>query len=518
MSVTIEDLAQRWGPNYRYMVTGTLMLGTLSALLSSTIINVAIPEIMGVFGIGQDRAQWLSTAFLTSMTATMLLNSWALQRWGARMTYVTGMTGFAGASVLGGISPDENVLILSRVFQGAAVGIIQPLTMVVMFQVFPPAQRGRAMGLYGMGVVLGPAIGPALGGLLIDEIGWRSVFFMGLPICAAAVPLGLLFAPGREPHLPSIRFDWTGLALLSVFLGFMLTYLSNGNRIGWDDAWIETYLVIALVSGAGFLYWEMQTSDPLINLRLFKFPGFSVVSVIGFIFGAGIYGSTYLVPLFSQIVQGLSPTDSGILLMPAGLVLTVIFPLAGRLSDLVPLRWPMLAGLLLFALSVFLMRRADVNTPFATLVGWIVLGRVGLAVIMPAMNVAALRTIPDALMSQASGSINFTRQLGGAFGVNLLAILVESRTAFHSASLASTQTEENFVTREALDEVGRMLAAAGPSPLEESALAMQYLGRAIYLQASSRAFQDGFLAVALLFMIAVIPAWMVGWFDEPAPS
>ncbi|MBW2245575.1 MAG: DHA2 family efflux MFS transporter permease subunit [Deltaproteobacteria bacterium] len=508
MSATIEDLEQRWGPSYRYIVTCTLMLGTLSALLSSTIVNVAIPQIMGVFGIGQDRAQWLSTAFLTAMTASMLLNSWALQRWGARLTYVVGMAAFAGASVLGGLSPDENILILSRIFQGAAVGIIQPLTMVVMFQVFPPEQRGRAMGLYGMGVVLGPAVGPALGGWLIDEIGWRSVFFVGLPICAAAIPLGLLFAPGRDPDEPPIRLDWTGLILLCTFLGFLLTWLSNESREGWDDAWIQTYLAIALVTGGGFLYWEMQTADPMINLRLFKYPEFSAVSIVGFIFGAGIYGSTYLVPLFSQIVQGLSPTEAGIMLMPAGLVLTAIFPFSGRLSDHLPLRWPMLIGLMLFSLSVFLMKYADVNTPFATLVGWIIIGRVGLAVVMPAMNVAALRSIPDRLMSQASGSINFTRQLGGAFGVNLLAILVESRTAFH--------TEDNFVTREILGDLGRMLAATGLSPLEESVLAMRYLARTIYLQASSAAFQDGFLAIAVLFLVGLIPAWMVGWFEEPA--
>ncbi|MBW1886261.1 MAG: DHA2 family efflux MFS transporter permease subunit, partial [Deltaproteobacteria bacterium] len=433
-------------------------------------------------------------------------------------TYVTGMIAFGAASILGGISPDENILILSRLFQGAAVGVIQPLTMVVMFQVFPPDQRGRAMGLYAMGAVLGPAIGPALGGWLIDEIGWRSVFFAGLPICAAAIPLGLVFAPGRDPDAPPVRFDWAGLALLSLFLGFLLSWLSNGSREGWGDAWIQTCLVIALLSGAGFLYWEMHTEEPMIDLRLFKFPGFSVISLIGFISGAGIFGSTYLVPLFSQVVQGMSPTDSGVLLMPAGLILTMIFPLTGRLADLVPLRWPMMAGVMLFGISVFLMGHADVNTPYATLVGWIILGRVGLAVIMPALNVAALRSIPEALMSQASGSINFTRQLGGAFGVNLIAILVESRTAFHSSALTSTQTGENPATRELLDQLGRMLAAAGASPFEEPLLAMRYLGRTLYLQASSLAFQDGFLAVALLFTLALIPAWMIGWFDEPASS
>src|SRR3546814_135110 len=179
----MDGLFARFGPAYRWLVTATVMMGTIATILTATIVNVALPDIMGAFGMGQDKAQLLSTGFLAAMTGTMLLNAWMVEAFGQRATFMLAVTVFIVASVIGGLAPAEGVLILARVLQGGAAGILQPLAMQVIFQVFPPEKRGSAMGIYGIGVVLAPALGPTLGGIMVDSFSWRYVFFMSVPFC-----------------------------------------------------------------------------------------------------------------------------------------------------------------------------------------------------------------------------------------------------------------------------------------------------------------------------------------------
>jgi len=199
MSATDElsGFFERFGSAYRWFVITTTLMGTITVVLSSTIVNVALPDIMGAFGIGQDQAQWMSTGFLAAMTASMLVNAWLNDAIGIRATFVGSMALFAAASVLGGLAPNENVLTFARVAQGIAAGIIQPLAMIMIFRVFPPEERGTAMGIYGIGVVLAPAVGPVLGGWLIDNYDWRYVFYMGLPTSFLGMLLGTIFLPTR---------------------------------------------------------------------------------------------------------------------------------------------------------------------------------------------------------------------------------------------------------------------------------------------------------------------------------
>src|SRR5919106_5345960 len=182
-----EALFARYGPAYRWIATVTALVAAIAVILSATIVNVAIPDVMGAFGIDQVKAQWLSTGFLAAMTATMLLTDWAERAFGQRESILAALATFRGGSVLGGLAPDENVLILARVIQGAAAAIVQPLAMIMVFQVFPPERRGAAMGIFGIGIVLAPALGPWVGGLLMDSFNWRYVFYLGVPLSWGAV-------------------------------------------------------------------------------------------------------------------------------------------------------------------------------------------------------------------------------------------------------------------------------------------------------------------------------------------
>lgn len=507
---TTEVLFARYGPRYCWFATFTAMIGTISASITTTTVNVALPDIMGAFGIGQDQVQWLSTGALAAMTVAMLLNAWLIRSFGQRKTFIGALCVFIAALLLAGASPNEQVLIFSRIVQGAVAGLLQPLSMYTLFRVFPPAQRGSAMGIFGLSVILGPALGPTFGGILIDHFNWRYIFYVAVPFSAVAILLGSLFMPEREEGGTRSDFDWTGFTLMSVFLACLLTALSNGQREGWYSNYILTLFGVAALSGGAFLAWELFASQPLVDLRVLANARFAAAASVAFIFGAGLFGSVYLVPLFVQTVQGFTPLAAGLLLLPAGLMLGALMPIGGYLSDRLPARWLIMTGLVCFALSSYWLGSVDANTPFWMLAWWVVLSRIGLSLIKPSLNVTALRALSTELLGQGAGMINFFRQLGGAFGVNLLSVMLDRRTFFHSNALASVQTAANSATADLLRALQDVLAQAGAPPELQSAGALHFLGRVVYAQAYTFGFRDSFLVVALVFMLALVPAWIMG--------
>ena len=497
-----------YGPAYIGFAVVTSMLGSFATLLTGTIINVAIPEVMGAFGIGQDKAQWLSTGFLAAGTVTMLMTAWCMQAFGARITYVAAMLIFLFGSILGGIALNTETLIISRVITGAASGILGPLAMVINFQIFPVRHRGFAMGLFGIGVVLAPALGPTLGGLLIDNYSWRYVFFLAVPFSMISIPLALMFMPGREKNPVTTPFDWVGCGLISLSLVTILTALTNGQSEGWQSNYSVTLFAIAFLSFVAFAYWELNIQHPLLDVRIFGHLRFLASAIVTFIVGIGLYGSTYLLPLFLQTLQGIMPTDSGLLMLPAGLAMAAFFPIAGALSDRIQPRLVIIAGLLLFMISSWLMRVVDINTPYALILVWALVGRIGLALIFPSLNVASLATLPMELLSQGSGAVNFLRQLGGTFGVNLLSIFLARRTSEFSQQIVETQVSSP-ATLELLLQVQDLLFRDHFGFVMQFPASFGFLSNIIYSQALTQAYREGFIVIAAVFLIGILPTWFM---------
>jgi EmrB/QacA subfamily drug resistance transporter len=450
------------------------------------------------------------------MTATMLLTAWSLGRFGYRLSFAGALALFIAGSVAGAASTSGLAVILARVMQGAAAGLIQPVAMVVMSQVFPREQRGQAMGIYMIGVVLAPALGPALGGYLVDEYTWRDVFLAIVPACVLAMAAGALFLPGRDTRRGAVspRFDGFGFLFLSVFLVCLLNALSNGQREGWNSGLILALFATAIGSAVAFMAWELTCRAPLLNLHVFANGRFAASSMVAFALGAGIFGSTYVVPLFVQIVQGYTPTRSGLLLMPAGFALAMVAPLGGYLADRLPPWLPIMVGLALFGLSNAFCGGVDMDTPFWLLAGWIVLGRIGLGLITPALNAGALRALPSELLAQGSGAVNFVRQFGGAMGVNLLSVLVDRRTSLHGDALAQAMTPATSAASAAVQQLGLMLAHWGNPfgtrlPGGAPPPAMAWLESMLVPKAQLLAYQDGFIVIAVVFFVALLPAWLM---------
>ncbi|MBL4681670.1 MAG: DHA2 family efflux MFS transporter permease subunit [Pseudomonadales bacterium] len=498
----VIKMFESFGPKYIWFAVITSMLGSFSTLLTGTIINVAIPEVMGAFGIGQDKAQWLSTAFLAAGTVTMLLTSWCIQALGMRVTYISAMLIFLGGSILGGLAPNHEILIFSRIITGAAAGIMGPIAMVLTFQIFPVKSRGFAMGIFGIGVVLAPALGPALGGYLIDHFSWRYVFFLAIPFSVVSIPLAIVFMPQRDGDESPQALDWIGFLLSSIFLVFSLTALSDGLREGWGSNYIISLFGISGISFIAFIWWESIVENPLLDLRIFTYGRFVASALVTFTVGIGIYGSTYLVPLFLQNMQGVMPTDSGLLMLPAGLAMAACFPLAGALSDRIQPGIVIFVGLLLFAFSSWLMRNIDVNTAYQSILIWALIGRVGLAFIFPSLNAASMASLPLSMLSQGSGAVNFLRQLGGAFGVNILSIHLTQSTIEHSHHLSVAASP---IAMDTLIKIQDMMFNNHLGYILQFPASYGFLSNSIYNQALTMAFREGFILIAIVFFIALVP-------------
>jgi EmrB/QacA subfamily drug resistance transporter len=505
-SETTDALFERYGPRYRWFATVTVLLGLIAAMVTTTTVNVAIHDIMGAFGISQDRGQWLMTGALAAQTVGMLLNAWLIRSFGQRRTFVGALLVFIAALLLAGAAPNDTVLIFCRIVQGGIAGLLQPLAVYTLYRVFPPNQKGQAMGYLGLAIIVGPALGPTLGGFLMDLFNWRAIFYIAVPPSAAALLLGSIFMPQREESSARADFDWLGFALLSVAVSCLLTGLSNGQREGWDSWFVLNFIGAGITAAVAFVAWELRIRHPLVELRVLASSRFAAAASVAFIMGVGLFGSVYMVPLFVESVQGYTPLAAGLLLMPPGLVMGVFMPIGGYLTDRLPAAWLIMTGLLIFALTCYWFGAVDVNTPFWTLVWWVLLGRIGLTLINPALNVAALRAVRAENLGQGAGMINFFRQLGGAFGVNLLSVILDRRTSFHANALASVETAGNSATAELLRTMESVLARGGLPESLQAAGALHYLDRVVYAQAYTLGFRDSFLICGIAFLLAVIPA------------
>lgn len=514
MAETYDDPAiqrqfDRYGPAYRWLVTLSGLTGAISMILSATIVNVAVPSIMGAYGIGQDVAQWAATAFLSTMVASQLLNSWVVRALGQRLAYSLTLIIFVAGAFVCAFSPNMDVLIIGRIMQGFSAGIIQPLVLATMVAVFPKNRRGFAVGMYGLGVTLAPSFGPLVGGLTIDFLTWRHAFIMPLPLVLIAFVGGLIFMPAKkfERRLPP--FNWPGFILLCISLVLVMRAIGNGQRWGWTSDLTMMTAIGGVTAFALFIYSQLKTKSPLLDPTLFLDPKFAAAMAIGFAFGAGNFATNYAIPVFVQTIQHFTPTQSGLVLVPAGLFLFTLIPISGRIADSVPPHIPITAGCIIFATATFLISSSDVNTAFWTMAGLTVLSRAALGLVMPNLGGAAMRSITAEKLNAAAGAYNFIRQTGGAFGVNITAALIEYRSAHHADWLTATQTSGNDFTREMLEQVRRLLAEGGLSNLALEWGAYDYLSRTIYAQARTFGFQDTFLIISAAFIIALIPAMML---------
>lgn len=445
---SIAALRERHGVRYRWLLLVSVMVGTMASIMSSTVVNVAIPGMSHHFTLSQERAQWVSSGFMVAMTVSMLTTPWLLARYGYRRTYVGTMLLLLAGGLAGGLAAHFPLVLAARVAEGLAAGVVQPIPAIIMLRAFEPHEQGRASGLFGMGVVLAPALGPSIGGLLVDWFGWRSIFFMVVPFCLVSIWLAYRYVPTSAPggavamRGEGPKLDWRGLLLGSVGTLCLLNGLVELR--GGAPLLAYGLLIAAAVALGATLAWLRRAralgQEPLLNLDLFAYRTYAMGSLVAFIYGIALFGSTYLLPVYMQMGLQLPAAHVGTILLPAGIVLAITIGIAGRLTTRVPTYLMVGGGLVLLAASFALMPTIGLQSGLGLLVAWAILGRIGLGFILPSLNLGAMRPLDKALIPQGASAINFLRMLGGAAGVSLCAIVLEWRLAAHGDALTRPGT------------------------------------------------------------------------------
>lgn len=428
-----DDLLRRFGPGYKWLALLTVGLGTVAAVLSTTSFNVAIPALTRHFGLGQDRVQWAITGYMGAMTVSMLPTPWLLDRLGFRRCFLGAILLLTVTSIAGSLADRFPLVVAVRLLQGIAAGLLQPLGALAVMRLFPVESQGRASGILGFGIVLAPAVAPALGGVLLDRFGWEAIFLINLPFCVVAGVAGLCLLPAPR-EIKARRFDWFGVGLLGLATLALIEGVSSLQHAGLLAPWTWLHWGAAALAIFLFVRHGRHAKAPIVGLDLFRDRPFAMGTLVSIAYGFGLYASTYLIPVFLQSALHFSATAAGVALVPSGIALALTIPLAGRLADRYPPYQVTVGGLALFGASFSLFAWIGGRLTYGELIAITILGRVGLALILPALSLAALRSLDAARLGQSSVVISYGRQLGGVLGIAIAAVFLEWRQSVYGAA------------------------------------------------------------------------------------
>jgi MFS transporter, DHA2 family, multidrug resistance protein len=423
--------------SYKWWVLANIMISTFMVVLDATVVNTALPKIMTTFGISVDVAQWILTAYMLAFAVMLPTSGWIADRFGYKRTYAAGLAMFTLFSFLCGISWNEKTLIMMRIGQGLGGGILQPIGMAIIMREFPVEKRGLAMGFWGISAAASVSLGPMFGGYIADNFDWHLIFNINVPV--GIICFFATWVIQREYRTHRSRpFDITGFLSLSVFLGFLLFALASGNAQWNTGGWTSDAMMLCYgLSAAGFVVFlvtELNVKYPLVRLRLLAKYNFGLTNIVLFMFGVGMFGSVFLIPVYLQNILGYTALQSGMVLLPVGLIQAVTGPLAGYFSDKVNPKIPIVAGIVLFTLSFLLNAQLSIFSEHAQIMLPMYLRGLAMGMLFSPLSAVALTEISRQEMAQASGMTNVIRQVGGSFGVAILQTLLTQRIVFHTAT------------------------------------------------------------------------------------
>ena len=496
-------------PFYKWFVLANIMVGTFMVVLDSTIVNVSLPKIMSSFGVGLSTIEWVITAYMLAMAAMLPTSGWLADKFGYKRVYFWGLFLFTLGSLLCGLSNDEGTLIISRVIQGLGAGTVQPLGMAIITREFPLKQRGLALGFWAIAAAASVSFGPLIGGYLVDNFSWQLIFDVNIPVGIIALIFTVIIQ--REfVNTNARKFDYIGFISVIIFLPVLLYALSEGNAqtnsAGWTAPYILACFAISAIALAVFLTRELTTKYPLLDLRLLADRNFGMSNALMFVFSIGMFGSTFLLPLFLQNSLGYTALQSGAVFLPVGIIQGAFSPISGWFSDKISAKVPIIAGVGLLAFSFFLNSHLSFLTEHSYIMTSLYLRGLGLGLVFTPLSTLSLLTIPREKMAQASGIMNTVRQIGGSLGVALLSTLLTSRVNFHSQmygnSIQSGSQTFQYVTKNMAYYIQQHGGGSFTTALKQGqSLLMSNVGTQAFVQGVN----DDFLVAACISMLGFIP-------------
>jgi DHA2 family multidrug resistance protein len=507
---------------YRWLVLASVMVGTFMAVLDSTIVNVALAKLMATFGVSVDRVEWIVTAYLLIFAVTLPSSSWLADTWGYKPTFLLGLFLFTFGSFLSSLSWSIGTLITFRVVQGAGAGLLLPVGMAILTREFPPEKRGIALGFWSVAASASVALGPTAGGYLIEHFSWHTIFDINIPIGVMGMAACLIILRNYK-SLHVRYFDLIGFLSLAAFLTCLLLALANGNSAwntgGWTSTYILTNLAISFAGLVIFLITEFSVQHPLIDLRIFKNFGFTISNIVFFFFGLGMFGSTFLLPIYLQNSLGYTPLQAGLVFFPMGILVGLTAPLAGMFSDKFDGRIPAIAGLVLMAFTLYQYNFLSYLSEKPQIMLPLYLRGIAMGLIMSPLATMAIAEIAHEKMAQASGLINVIRQIGGSFGVALFGTLITRRTIFHSAIYGQQLNAYSDSFKQTVLKLQNFAILSTGGTLSEGLdKAKVLIYTFVQNQAFIQAVDDVFLIAAVIVLISVFPVFFIRTTKRKRPT
>jgi len=497
----------------KWLVTVAVMAGTFMEIVDTTVVNVALPHMAGGLSASTDEATWVLTSYLVSNAIVLPITGWLAALLGRKRFLLICLVLFTVSSVMCGAAPTLGSLIFFRVLQGVGGGALQPISQAILLETFPPQERGMAMALWGIGVVIAPIVGPILGGWITDHYSWRWVFYINLPIGILSVVMTLLFIfdPPYIREQRAGRIDYMGLGLLCVGLAALQIVLDKGEREDWfGSAFIVRLTVVAVVSLALLIYWELKTREPVVDLRLFKEKTYAAGVWIMFFFGFALYGSIVLLPLYLQTLMGYDATLAGLALAPGGLGSLLVMPLVGRLTTVVDNRVLIAVGLVINGVAVYMMSLFNTQVDFwGAMLPRFIQG-VGLGVTFVSLTTVTMARIAPERMGNATGIFNLLRNLGGSFGIATMVTLLSRRSQFHQSRLVEHFTPSSPRFQEWAARSQELAGSLGLPETDAWSWSLAGLYREIQRQAQMLAFCEDYYLLTILFALLILLVLFMG--------
>ncbi|HVI75413.1 MAG TPA: DHA2 family efflux MFS transporter permease subunit [Anaeromyxobacteraceae bacterium] len=496
------------GGHNPWAIALTVSLATFMEVLDTSIANVSLPHIAGDLSVSQDESTWVLTSYLVSNAIVLPVSGWLATRFGRKRFYMTSVVLFTVSSFLCGIAPSLGALVFFRVLQGIGGGGLAPSEQAILRDTFPLRQLGMAMAVYGMAVVLAPAIGPTLGGYITDHFSWRWVFFINIPVGLLSLALSrrLVVDPPRllEARSRAGGIDYIGLGLIALGLGALEYVLDRGQELDWFAAPVivafSTLSAVALVS---FVIWEWRQEHPVVEVRLFRSRSFAVSNLAMLVLGIALYGSTVLLPQYVQVWMGYSAQQAGMALSPGALVIVALMPVVGALVTRLDPRWLIAFGFVVLAASMFHMAHTLYpGIDFSTAVWLRNYQAVGLAFLFVPINTVVYVGIPPAKNNAVSGIVNLSRNMGGDIGIALVTTLIARRSQFHQANLVAHLDPGSQPLAARIASLTQALQHAGSTSVEAAKRAYGVLSQQLAQQAQTLAYAD------VLYIFACFAALM----------
>jgi MFS transporter, DHA2 family, multidrug resistance protein len=488
----------------KWLVAASVLLGSFLSVMDVTVVNVAMPHMMGAFGVNLLSITWVSTAYSIAEIIMVTMSAWLASLLGRRRLFLASMAVFISGSVIAGTSRTFNQMLFNRAVQGIGGGSLIPVSQAILRETFPPAEQGMAMAIYSMGIVLAPAIGPVLGGWLVDHYGWRWVFFINVPFCAAGLAMVSAFVHD-PPYLKRgvRRIDWTGIILLLVGLTAAQVVLERGQQVDWFSSnWIVLGAMTAGVTLVWLLIRELMTDEPVIDFRLLRNPELRAGAGISALLSMVLFGSSFLLPQLTEDLLGYPALRAGLVLIPRAFVMLAVMPIVGRLYNYVSPRISVTVGLLTLGMSYWWLSHFSLGVSFWSFLPVLVLSGLGMSFAMVTLSTVSLSTMERENMTSASSLYTLIRREAGNVAYALFATIIARRTQFHRFRLVAGVSRLNPVFRETRSSMSSYLNYDTINRMPGPHQALRLINQMVNRQATMMAYNDVFtLVVPMLLLI-----------------